>query len=105
MRIIEDGFEISGFYKSGTIRLMEVENGVAAGCSTYKFIAVDRYGSEIVDASDARDLVELNLEWWQGGDFADGPPADDWAELMVKYGLVDCEARTVVTYTPRRADV
>jgi hypothetical protein len=80
--VINRGFvyEVSGFYKSGSITIEE-EHG--------KLIATARY-NEKTEINEPKDIVGLNYEWWDySKDKLDTwqKPSGTWMMLFDKYGF------------------
>lgn len=82
--LIREGFEIDGFYKSGTIRVSKTPDG---------WRAYARY-EQVTDIEDVEDLVALNYNWWQGYKLAyEGwsQPDSRWVGLLEEYGFITAE--------------
>jgi hypothetical protein len=85
------GFEVDGFYKSGTVFLLPT--------SDRTFTAISRY-NERTDIAFIEDLVALNYEWWDRSKDRgfDGWKSPDcrWMALLEKGGYVKTEMQKVV---------
>lgn len=90
----EDRIEyiVDGFYKSGTIKLIDEGDGNDENFLT----AIARY-DERTTISSVRDLVKLNYDWWQSSrDRFDGwkDPNIMWIPLLLDYSFI----QTITTY-------
>lgn len=87
-------YEISGFYKSGTVRLIPMGG---------KIEAHSRY-NEVDEIDSIKDLCFLNLHWWKSSrDRYDGWKSPDgaWIPLLEKYGMISTKTETVKSYYPQ----
>lgn len=83
---------IDGFYKSGSVRLME------CGDEEATMVAISRY-EERTYIDSVQDIIQLNYDWWQRSkDRFDGwiNPDPSWLPLLLKAGLV--KEKTVKQY-------
>lgn len=83
---------IHGFYKSGTVKLIECEDAALQ--------AIARYDQKTY-VNSVRDIVELNYDWWQKSkDRFDGwkEPDPFWIKLLLKYDFIK-EERTTKIYS------
>jgi hypothetical protein len=82
---------VHGFYKSGTITLIE-QNGLIMACSRY---------DEKTEITQLRDLAYLNLDWWRRSkdrnDFWANPDGA-WVGLLEEFNLVTKKTETVTTW-------
>lgn len=84
-------YTIDGFYKSGTVLLIDKGE---------KLIAISRY-NEQTDIFDLIDLVQLNYSWWNTSkDRFSGwrHPDPKWIPLLEKYGFITKKTETITTY-------
>lgn len=83
------GFKIDGFYKSGTVTLIQEDD---------HFIAHARYGeTELIES--LSDLVSYNRYWWSASkERNEGwtKPNSKWLPLLLKFNLVT--QRTEIIY-------
>ena len=76
-------FKISGFYKSDTVEIYELDN---------KIYCKQRYG-EVRELSENpfKTLVEINFKWWNyskhKSDFWELPDSQ-WKDSLIEYGLL-----------------
>jgi hypothetical protein len=86
-------YEISGFYKSGTISLFQISS------SPDVFEARSRYGRK-AEVQSLKDLALENLHWWQSSSGRyDGWVGPDpyWLPLLQRYDLVKLD-KTIPVY-------
>jgi hypothetical protein len=87
-------YYLDGFYKSGTVKLMEECDGL---------YALQRYGDRDKIES-FRDLVHLNFVWWnRSKEHFDGwaKPDPKWLPFLIEEGFIEEKVETVVTYKPK----
>jgi hypothetical protein len=88
-------YEIPGFYKSDTVYLVERNN---------KFYCIQRYNeTEELYEDDFMDaLVRINCYWWRVTKERNPDdtiePNDYWKDLLIEYGYVKVETKTVTLY-------
>jgi hypothetical protein len=85
-------FELSGFYKSGTVKVNVDEGTIVA-----------RYDEEysICNNDLVQTLVDINYDWWQRSKdrSADWKNPDVmWLDLLQEYGLVTRSDRVITEY-------
>lgn len=84
-------FIVSGFYKSGEIKLVEENN---------KLIAKARYDEE-TEIEELYNIVALNYLWWQRSkDRFDGwkNPDFNWIPLLEKFNFITKKIETIINY-------
>ena len=92
--VSKHGVKIDGFYKSGCVWLS------LGGLPEHKgkIIAVSRYG-EVTLLESIKDLLELNLYWWEFTQERNSQPISldsPWLEMAIEQGIV--EEKATVSY-------
>lgn len=86
-------YEVDGFYKSGTVKLVENPDGT--------FVAHARY-NETTTIDTLLDLACLNHNWWcNSRDRFEGwkNPDSAWIETLKEFNLIKEEIKTITTYS------
>lgn len=85
-------FIVDGFYKSGTVCVDIDECTITARYDEVSSI----YNNDLIQT-----LVDINYDWWlRSKDRYDGwkNPDSLWIKLLMEYGLIHEEKKTVVNY-------
>ena len=92
--VTKEGIRLGGFYKSGTLLLVPLND------SSELFTALDRYDADDL-IRDFTDILSIQLHWFRDSETRwEGKQSPDpiWEKHLIEYGLLKKVTETVTRY-------